>query len=180
MARTIGKYEEKDLCNALIDELDLQSDEEKQRAKEQAESLKSLTDFVAGVLEGKVREVRLSADLGSHPVGLRSDSGMSFEMERYLHRINPEMDEEFGRVLELNADHKAVKAMAEAVEAEPEKAKNYAKLLYAQACVNAGLTLEDPVDYTDLVWDLMLGEKNTSSGAELLRAGNFFVKNGIK
>ena len=158
VARTIGKYEEKDLCNALIDELDLQSDEEKQRAKEQAESLKSLTDFVAGVLEGKVREVRLSADLGSHPVGLRSDSGMSFEMERYLHRINPEMDEEFGRVLELNADHKAVRAMAEAVEAEPEKAKNYAKLLYAQACVNAGLPLEDPVDYTDLVWDLMLGE----------------------
>ena len=158
VTRTIGKYEEKDLCNALTDELDLQSEEEKQRAKEQADELKALTDFVSGVLEGKVNEVRLSADLGSHPVGLRSDSGMSFEMERYLHRINPEMDEEFGRVLELNADHKAVRAMAEAVEAEPEKAKNYAKLLYAQACVNAGLPLEDPADYTDLVWDLMLGE----------------------
>ncbi len=157
VARAIGKYEEKELCNALTDELDVQTEEEKARAKEQAESLKSLTEFVAGVLEGKVSQVRLSADLGTHPVSLRSDSGMSFEMERYLHRVNPEMSEGFGRVLELNAGHKAVKAMGDAVQDDPEKAKNYAKLLYAQACVNAGLPLEDPSEYTDLVWTLMLG-----------------------
>ena len=156
VARTIGTYAEKTLCNALTDELDLQSEEEKQHAKEQAESLKSVTEFVAGVLEGKVKEVRLSPDLGTHPAGLRSDSGMSFEMERYLHRVNPDMAEEFGRVLELNADHKAVKAMADSVQDDPERAKSYAKLLYAQACLGAGLPLEDPAEYTDLVWDLML------------------------
>ncbi len=156
VARTIGTYAEKTLCNALTDELNLQSEEEKERAKEQAESLKSVTEFVAGVLEGKVKEVRLSPDLGTHPAGLRSDSGMSFEMERYLHRVNPDMAEEFGRVLELNADHKAVKAMADSVQDDPERAKSYAKLLYAQACLGAGLPLEDPAEYTDLVWDLML------------------------
>ncbi len=157
VARTIGKYEEKDLCNALTDELGVQSDEEKARAREQAESLKGLTEFVSGVLDGKVKEVRLSQDLGSHPVGMRSDSGMSFEMERYLHRVNPDMAEEFGRLLELNADHKAVKAMAELMETDPEKAKSYARLLFAQACMGAGLPLEDPTEYTDLVWNLMLG-----------------------
>ena len=156
VARTIGTYAEKTLCNALTDELNLQSEEEKQHAKEQAESLKSVTEFVAGVLEGKVKEVRLSPDLGTHPAGLRSDSGMSFEMERYLHRVNPDMTEEFGRVLELNADHKAVKAMADSVQDDPERAKSYAKLLYAQACLGAGLPLEDPAEYTDLVWNLML------------------------
>ena len=156
VARTIGTYAEKTLCNALTDELNLQSEEEKQHAKEQAESLKSVTEFVAGVLEGKVKEVRLSPDLGTHPAGLRSDSGMSFEMERYLHRVNPDRAEEFGRVLELNADHKAVKAMADSVQDDPERAKSYAKLLYAQACLGAGLPLEDPAEYTDLVWDLML------------------------
>ena len=156
VARTIGTYAEKTLCNALTDELNLQTEEEKQHAKEQAESLKSVTEFVAGVLEGKVKEVRLSPDLGTHPAGLRSDSGMSFEMERYLHRVNPDMAEEFGRVLELNADHKAVKAMADSVQDDPERAKSYAKLLYAQACLGAGLPLEDPAEYTDLVWDLML------------------------
>ena len=66
------------------------------------------------------------------------------------------MAEEFGRVLELNADHKAVKAMADSVQDDPERAKSYAKLLYAQACLGAGLPLEDPAEYTDLVWDLML------------------------
>ncbi len=157
VARTIGKYEEKDLCNALTDELGVQSDEEKARAREQAESLKGLTEFVSGVLDGKVKEVRLSQDLGSHPVGMRSDSGMSFEMERYLHRVNPDMAEEFGRLLELNADHKAVKAMAELMETDPERAKSYARLLFAQACMGAGLPLEDPTEYTDLVWNLMLG-----------------------
>ena len=156
VARTIGKYSDKDLCNALTDELGVQSEEERERAKEQAESLKSLTEFVSGVLDGKVREVRLSPDLGSHPAGLRSDSGMSFEMERYLQRMNPEMGEEFGRVLELNADHRAVKAMGEVVEADPERAKSYAKILYSQACLSAGLPLEDPAEYTDLVWKLML------------------------
>ena len=157
VARTVGKYADKELCNALTDELGVRSEEEKEQAKAQAESLKSLTEFVTGVLEGKVKEVRLSQDLGSHPAGLRSDSGMSFEMERYLHRVNPDMTEEFGRVLELNADHKAVKAMAECMESDQEKAKSYAKLLYAQACLGAGLPLEDPSEYTDLVWSLMLG-----------------------
>ena len=157
VARAIGKYEEKTLCNALTDDLGVLSEEEKKQAEEQAESLKALTDFVSGVLEGKVSEVRLSAELGGHPVGLRSDSGMSFEMERYLHRVNPEMSEGFGRILELNAGHKAVKAMQEAMTAEPEKAKDYARLLYAQACLGAGLPLEDPAEFTDLIWDRMLG-----------------------
>ena len=157
VARAIGTYEEKTLCNALTDDLGVLSDEEKKQAEEQAESLKELTDYVAGVLEGKVSKVQLSAELGSHPVGLRSDSGMSFEMERYLHRVNPEMSEGFGRILELNAGHKAVKAMQEAMTAEPEKAKDYAKLLYAQACLGAGLPLEDPTEFTELIWNRMLG-----------------------
>ena len=157
VARAIGTYEEKTLCNALTDDLGILSDEEKKQAEEQAETLKELTDYVAGVLEGKVSEVRLSAELGSHPVGLRSDSGMSFEMERYLHRVNPEMSEGFGRILELNAEHKAVQALRDAIQADPEKAKDYAKLLYAQACLGAGLPLEDPAEFTDLIWDRMLG-----------------------
>ena len=157
VARAIGTYAEKTLCNALTDDLGILSDEEKKQAEEQAESLKELTDYVAGVLEGKVSEVRLSAELGSHPVGLRSDSGMSFEMERYLHRVNPDMAEGFGRILELNAEHKAVRALRDAVPSDPEKAKDYAKLLYAQACLGAGLPLEDPAEFTDLIWDRMLG-----------------------
>ncbi len=156
VGRAIDSYNEKSLCNALTDELGLQSEEEKKQAQEKAESLKSLTDYVAGILTGKVTEVRLSAELGKHPAGLRSDSGMSFEMERYLQRMNPEMPGGFGgRVLELNPEHTAVCAMQNAVESDPDKAEKYAKLLYAQAAIMAGLPLEEPAEYTALVCSLM-------------------------
>ena len=156
VGRAIDTYNEKSLCNALTDELGLQSEEEKKQAQEKAEQLKALTDYVAGVLADQVKEVRLSEELGSHPAALRSDSGMSFEMERYLQRMNPEMPGTLGgRVLELNPAHPAVCAMHSAVDAAPEKAEKYAKLLYAQAAIMAGLPLEDPAAYTALVCSLM-------------------------
>ncbi len=156
VARTIDTYEEKGLCNALTDELGLQTEEEKQQAKEQAEALKSLTDFVTEKLEGKVKETKLSTELGSHPVSLRSDSGMSFEMERYLQRMSQELPNGFSQVLELNPDHAAVQALRKAIEEDSEKATRYARLLYAQACIMAGLPVDDPAAYSELVCGLML------------------------
>ena len=155
VARTIDSYEEKSLCNALTDDLGLQSEEEKKSAEEKSQALKSFTDYVASVLGEKVKEVRLSSNLGRHAVGLRSDSGMSFEMERYFRRMNPEMTEGFGKVLEMNAEHSAVQALQDAVEKEPEKAEKYAMLLYDQALIMAGLPLDDPSEYCELVCSLM-------------------------
>ena len=80
---------------------------------------------------------------------------MSFEMEKYMKRVNPEFAFPVGRILELNAEHDAVKAMNDAMVAEPEKAADYAKLLYAQGCLMADLPIEDPVEYTRLVCGLM-------------------------
>ena len=57
--------------------------------------------------------------------------------------------------MELNVDHPAFQALEAAVEADPEKAKNYAALLYSQALLIAGLPLDDPSGYTDLVCGLM-------------------------
>lgn len=155
VARTLDNYDEKPLCNALTDDLGLMSDEEKKQAEDKAENLKSLTDYCAEILGGKVSEVRVSAELGSFPAALRSDSGMSFEMERYFARMNPELPNGFGRILELNPDHSAVCAMQSYVESDPDKAASYAKLLYAQGCIMAGLPLDDPAEYTELVCGLM-------------------------
>ncbi len=155
VTRSIDTYAEKGLCNVLTDELGLQSEEEKKQAEEQAESLKAFTDYVAQVLEGEVKEVKLSAVLGSHPVSLRSESGMSFEMERYLQRMSPELPSNFGKILELNPEHKAVQALQKAKEENSEKAELYAKILYSQACIMAGVPLEHPTQYTDLVCSLM-------------------------
>ena len=153
--QTLVSYGEKSFCNALSDDLGLKTDEEKEEAAKKAEEMKGLLDFIVEKLEGKVKEVKLSSDLGSHPVSLTAEAGMSFEMEKYMKRVNPEFAFPVGRILELNPEHEAVKAMQAALTTEPEKAADYAKLLYAQGCLMAELPIEDPVEYTRLVCSLM-------------------------
>lgn len=153
--QTLVTYGEKSFCNALSEDLGLQTEEEKAKAAEKAEEMKGLLTFVSEKLGEKVKEVKLSDNLGSHPVSLSPESGMSFEMEKYMKRVNPEFAYPVGRILELNPDHEAVKAMQDAVTSDPEKAEDYAKLLYAQAVLMADLPLENPVEYTNLVCKLM-------------------------
>ena len=153
--QTLVTYGEKSFCNALSEDLGLQTEEEKAKAAEKAEEMKGLLTFVSEKLGEKVKEVKLSDNLGSHPVSLSPESGMSFEMEKYMKRVNPEFAYPVGRILELNPDHEVVKVMQDAVTSDPEKAEDYAKLLYAQAVLMADLPLEDPVEYTNLVCKLM-------------------------
>jgi molecular chaperone HtpG len=80
---------------------------------------------------------------------------MSFEMEKYMKRVNPEFAFPVGRILELNPEHAAVKAMEKAVTEDPVKAADYARLLCCQAQLMAELPLEDPAAYTELVCKLM-------------------------
>ena len=148
-------YMEKEFCNIATEDLGLQSEEEKKEAQEKAEELKGFLTFVKEALGDQVKEVRLSANLGSHPVCMVSDSGVSFEMEKYMKRMNPEFAYPVGRILELNPDHEAVKAMEKAMTEDPLKAKDYAQLLAYQAQLMAQLPIEDPFAYTELVCKLM-------------------------
>ena len=153
--QTLMNYQEKSFCNASSEDLGLQSEEEKKEAEAKAEEKKGFLTFVKETLGDQVKEVRLSANLGSHPVMMSPDAGMSFEMEKYMKRVNPEFALSVGRILELNADHDAVKAMERAMTEDPIKAKDYAQLLCYQAQLMAELPLEDPVAYTELVCKLM-------------------------
>ena len=80
---------------------------------------------------------------------------MSFEMEKYMKRANPEMAYTAGRILELNGDHPMVTALQKAMTENPDRAKDYAQLLFDQALLMADLPLADPVAYTDLVCRLL-------------------------
>ena len=80
---------------------------------------------------------------------------MSFEMEKYMKRMNPEFNFPSQRILELNPEHPAVQAMEKAMLGDTQKAKDYAKLLLCQAKLLADLPLEDPAEYTALVCKLM-------------------------
>ncbi len=153
--QTLVTYAEKSFCNAASEDLGLQTEEEKKELEEKAEALKGLLTFVKETLGDRVKEVRLSSDLGTHPVAMVPEAGMSFEMEKYMKRMDPGFAFPVGRILELNAGHDAVKAMEAAMTADPLKARDYAQLLCYQAQLMAELTLEDPVAYTELVCKLM-------------------------
>ena len=153
--QTLMTYAEKQFCNAATDDLGLQTEDEKKQLEEKAEEMKGLLEFVKNALGDGIQEVRLSGELGSAPVCLVSATGMSFEMEKYFKRMNPDMPVPNQRILEINPEHAAVKALQTATEADPVKAADYAKLLLAQAQLMAELPLEDPAAYTELVCKLM-------------------------
>nr|WP_325230740.1 molecular chaperone HtpG [uncultured Oscillibacter sp.] len=151
-AQTLRTYKEKEFRSVLDQEIE---EGAQKKAEEEAEAHKGTFDFVKEALGDKVKEVKASARLKSHPVCLTAGEGLSFEMEKYFQAVQPDASIKADRILELNVEHPAFQALEAAVEADPEKAKAYAALLYNQALLIAGLPLEDPSGYTDLVCGLM-------------------------
>ncbi|MBR3978265.1 MAG: molecular chaperone HtpG [Oscillospiraceae bacterium] len=153
--QTLMTYSEKPFCNAATEDLGLQTEAEKKELEDKAEKMKGTLDFLKETLGETVKEVKLNSTLGEVPVCMTPASGMSFEMEKYFKRMNPDMPFPEERILELNPDHEAVKALEIATAQDPEKAKDYAKLLYGQAQLLADLPLSDPAEYASLICKLM-------------------------
>ena len=151
-AQTIRSQDDKELRSILDQEIEEGAEK---KAEEAADSHKATFDFVKEALGEKVKEVKASARLKSHPVCLTAGEGLSFEMEKYFQSVQPDSTIKADRILELNVEHPAFAALETAVTADPDKAKKYAELLYDQALLIAGLPLEDPSGYTDLVCELM-------------------------
>ena len=153
--QTLMTFAEKRFCNASSEDLDLLSEEEKEQAQAKEEELKGFLTFVKETLGEQVRDVRLSSNLGSYPVAMVPEGAVSFEMEKYMKRSNPEFAMPVGRILELNAGHEAVCATISAMTEDPLKAKDYVQLLVYQAQLMADLPIEDPASFTELVCKLM-------------------------
>ena len=141
--QTLMTYKEKKFCSVLNDDLGIENDEEKKDEKDST----ALLTFVKETLGDKVAEVEASKKLVSHPVCLTAKGGISFEMEKYFNAVQPDSG--------LNMNHSAVKAMESLIQTDIDKARKYAEVLYCQALLIAGLPLENPSAYTDLVCSLM-------------------------
>lgn len=150
--QTLMQYKDKRFCSATNDDLGIENDENKEEEKDSS----AILTFVKETLGDKVSEVVASKKLVSHPVCLTAKGGISFEMEKYFNAVQPDSGMKAQRVLELNMNHSAVKAMESAVQTDIEKAKKYAELLYDQALLIAGLPIENPGEYADLVCSLMV------------------------
>ena len=144
------EYGGKQFRNAIDGDLEL-GDEEK---KVDAEAHKEAFDFIREVLGDRVSEVRASTKLKTHPVCLTSGDGLTFEMEKYFTAVQPELGMKAKRILELNVDHPAFVTFETTRITDPEKAKKYVEIFYNQALLIAGLPLENPSAYTDLLCSL--------------------------
>ncbi len=147
LVEILREYKEKSFRSAVDGDLDLDDMPEEKKADDYKEAL----DFMKEALGEGVDEVRISRKLKTHPVCMTSGEGMSFEMERYFNAVQPEMGMKAKRILEINVDHPAFAAMEAARASDPEKAKKYAQVLMNQAKLIAGLPIDDPSGYTDLL-----------------------------
>ena len=150
-AQILRTYQEKEFRSAMDGAA---GEDAQEKAREAADAHKDVFAFVKETLGDRVQEVRPSTRLKSHPVCLTAGEGISFEMEKYFETVQPDANIKAQRILELNAEHPAFRALSDAVEHDPEKAKAYAQVLYNQALLIAGLPLEDPSAYTDLICSL--------------------------
>ena len=145
-----GKYRDKPFRSVVDGELELDGETK----PDETERYKEAFDFIKETLGDKVTEVKASTKLKTHPVCLSSGEGLTFEMEKYFTAVQPDLNMKAKRILEINVDHPAFLAFETARAAEPEKAKKYAQIFYNQACLIAGLPIDDPSAYTDLLCSL--------------------------
>ncbi|MCD7753644.1 MAG: molecular chaperone HtpG [Clostridiales bacterium] len=154
--QTVGEFDGKKLKSIDDEDALPETDEEKKAAEEKAESGKPVLDFLKETLGDRIKEARISKILKSHAICMTTDGPVTLEMEKYLKKQGADMEGmKAERVLELNADSAAYAALKDAVDNDPEKAKIYAEVLYNQALLIAGLPIEDPAAYTDLICGLL-------------------------
>lgn len=150
-------YKEKTFKSINQGELDIASTEEKEEIQKKSEESKDVLTKIKEVLGASVQDVRLSTRLKTHPVCLVSAEGLSFEMEKVLSQMpdaNPNL--KAGRILEINAGHPLFEAIKEIYQHDPEKIDNYAKVLYNQALLIEGLPIENPLEFSIQVSNLMI------------------------
>ena len=145
-----GQYRDKPFRSVTDGDLELPDAPKVDETDSQQETLA----FIKEALWDQVAQVKASTRLKTHPVCLSSGQGLTFEMEKYFSVVQPDLNMKAQRILEVNVEHPAFLALETARVTEPEKAKKYAQILYNQAALIAGLPLEDPSAYTDLLCSL--------------------------
>ena len=156
--RMMMNYDDKDFKSVSDGDLDLSiSEEEKEKTKQKEEEMKELLSFMKDSLEGKVKEVKLSERLKSHPVCLSTGSGLSIEMEKVINSM-PVGEEKVSaeKILEINKDHEVLDVIKKTFDAgDIDKVKLYTNLLYNQALLIEGMTVEDPIEFSNNVCSLI-------------------------
>jgi len=154
--KSLMKYKDKDFKSVSADDLGLENTEKQEEIKAKEEENADLLKALAEALDGKVTKVILSQRLKSHPVCLTSEGEISLEMEKVLNAMPTDQKIKAQRVLEINPDHTIFEKLRAAQSAsDSEKLGKYASLLYNQALLIEGMSIENPVEFSNMICELM-------------------------
>lgn len=151
----LREFEGKEFKSISAADLDIETEEEKKQNEKKVEENKDLFIFLKDALGEKVKEVRASARLKSHPVCLAADGALSLEMEKVLNAMPNDQKVKAERILELNVNHPVFAKLTALLKNDKDKLKKYASVLYDSALLIEGLPIEDPVRYTNDICELM-------------------------
>lgn len=154
--KMLQKFKDKDFKSVSSGDLDIESDEEKKEAKAEEKAGKPLFDKMNTLLGDKVKEVRASKRLKSHPVCFATEGDVSIEMEKVLNQMPANESVKADKILEVNTHHQVFKALKAAFDLNDEaKVSLYTDLLYNQALLVEGLPIQDPVAFANAICELM-------------------------
>lgn len=151
--KMLMSYKEKQFKSVSSGDLGFEADEKEN--KEVAEANKDLFAFIKETLGDKVKEVRASKRLKTHPVCLSNEGELSIEMEKVLSMMPDNNNVKADKILEINTNHEMFNAIKKAFEEDKDRLKIYSNLLYNQALLIEGLSIEDPVQYANDVCSLI-------------------------
>lgn len=152
----LNQYDGKNFKSAQKASSDFDSEEEKENKEKLEKDNKSLLEAMTSALDGKVKEVRISSRLKSHPVCLvAEDNGISMEMEKYLSQLPTDQNPKATKILEINPEHEIFKVLQKVYENNKDAVKDYADILYQQALLIEGFPIDDPVEYSNKICKLM-------------------------
>lgn len=154
--KMMREYKEKEFKNVSSGDLGIDSDDEKSEDDEKAaDENKELFSEMKEILGDKIKDVRVSKRLKSHPVCLTTEGEVTIEMEKILQSMPDNQNVRADKVLEINQNHDVFKSLKQAYDGDKEKLKLYTSLLYSQALLIEGLPIEDPVEFTNDMWKIM-------------------------
>ncbi|QTM98440.1 molecular chaperone HtpG [Sediminibacillus dalangtanensis] len=152
--RMLASYEEKEFKSVSSNDLGLGDEEEKTEGDEKEHQ--ELFDYMKEQLNGKIKQVRVSKRLKTHPVCLTADGEISIEMEKVINAMPDNQHISADKVLEINPTHEVFGILKDAFEKDKDKLNLYTNILYNQALLIEGLPVDDPVEFSNNMCKVMV------------------------
>lgn len=154
--KMIMSYKEKEFKSVSSGNLGIEPDDKDKETEADESSNKELFEAMQGILAGKVKSVKASKRLKSHPVCLSTEGELTIEMEKILKSMPNSQDVQADKVLEINMNHEVFQSLKAAHASDQEKLSLYTNLLYNQALLIEGLPVQDPVEFTNSICKIMV------------------------